>query len=241
MATIAFVPARSGSVGIPGKHVRSFCGQPLIRWVVGALEGARDVDRVVVATDCEDVAHVVSESDHDKAEVFWRSPASACDTASPEAVILEFLWRDAVEDNDVFVLAHATSPFTSSSDFNAALTRFTEGSMDSLVSVVEHRRYLWSEGGTPVNFELANRPRRQDHRGGLMENGAFYISRAGAIRESQSRVSGVIEPYVMPAYTGIEIGEEADWITAEALMEWLGSGQSEYPDPALSQLALTSR
>ena len=37
MSVIAFVPARGGSKSIPEKNIASFCGQPLIFWILKEL------------------------------------------------------------------------------------------------------------------------------------------------------------------------------------------------------------
>ena len=50
MSVIAFVPARGGSISIPKKNIKSFCGRPLIFWVLGSLQES-NVDKIIVATD----------------------------------------------------------------------------------------------------------------------------------------------------------------------------------------------
>ena len=48
MSTLAFVPARGGSRGIPGKNIRLFCGRPLIWWTLSALNRAAGIDDIVI-------------------------------------------------------------------------------------------------------------------------------------------------------------------------------------------------
>lgn len=63
-----------------------------------------------------------------------------------------------------------------------------------------------------------NRPRRQNFKGELMENGAFYINTVSNILKSGNRLSGKIGIYEMPEYTATEIDEPDDWIILENLM-----------------------
>jgi N-acylneuraminate cytidylyltransferase len=51
-----------------------------------------------------------------------------------------------------------------------------------------------------------------------MENGAFYISRVGAVMQSGNRLSGRIGIYEMPEHTAAELDHPDDWISMEQLM-----------------------
>ena len=70
----------------------------------------------------------------------------------------------------------------------------------------------------PFNYDINKRKRRQDFKGTLIENGAFYINSVKNIKENKNRISGKIGIYRMPEYTSIELDEEIDWIIAEKVM-----------------------
>ena len=55
---IAYIPARSGSKGVPQKNIMPLCGKPLLGWIVQAALGTGLFDRVMVSTDSEEFAHV---------------------------------------------------------------------------------------------------------------------------------------------------------------------------------------
>ena len=57
---------------------------------------------------------------------------------------------------------------------------------DSLLTCVRTKRFFWNDDATPFNYDLNNRPRRQDFDGVLMENGAFYINTIGNINKYQN-------------------------------------------------------
>lgn len=48
---LAIIPARGGSVGLPGKHLLPLGGKPLIAYTIGHALDSEYVDRVVVTTD----------------------------------------------------------------------------------------------------------------------------------------------------------------------------------------------
>ncbi len=56
--TLAIIPARGGSKGIPGKNIRDFAGFPLLAWSIAAGLQAQGVTRVIVSTDDEEIAAV---------------------------------------------------------------------------------------------------------------------------------------------------------------------------------------
>ena len=53
---ICVVPARSGSKGLPRKNIRTVGGHPLIAWPIAAARACPLIDRVILATDDEEMA-----------------------------------------------------------------------------------------------------------------------------------------------------------------------------------------
>ena len=216
---IAFVPARCGSQTIPFKNIKIICGKPLIYWALLALTKSKSIDQIYVATDCDDIKDVVVDFNFEKVQIFDRCDVNASNTASTESVMLEFLDSMNFSEEDLFILVQATTPFTSSDDFDNAINIIKSNSeIDSLLSCVESKRFFWTKDGNAINYNYYKRPLRQDFDGLLMENGAFYINTVENIYKYKNRLSGNIHPYVMPEYTAIEADEEDDWLIIEQLM-----------------------
>lgn len=214
----AFIPVRGGSKSIPLKNIKPFCGKPLVCWNIEALEKCDLVDEIIIATDSEEIAGTVKSQNYKKTRIYRRSAENAADTASTESVILEYLNYRQLPESQIFMLVQATSPLTQTEHFNEALGLFANGIYDSLLSCVRNYRFFWNEDGSSKNYDYKNRPRRQDFKGELMENGAFYISTVGNILKTQNRLGGKIGIYEMPEYTAAEIDEPDDWIILERLM-----------------------
>ena len=216
---IAFIPARCGSESIPFKNIKIICGKPLIYWSLLALTKSKTIDQIYVATDCDEIKDTVIDFNFDNVKIFDRSSTNASNTASTESVMLEFLDNNIFSGEDLFVLVQATTPFTSSENFDNAINILKSNiEIDSLLSCVESKRFFWTKNGNAINYDYNNRPLRQDFDGILMENGAFYINTVANIKNFKNRLSGTIHPYVMPEYTAIEADEEDDWIIIEKLM-----------------------
>jgi YrbI family 3-deoxy-D-manno-octulosonate 8-phosphate phosphatase len=216
--TIGFIPIRSGSKSIPNKNIKLINGKPLVYWSAQALQNAKSVDKIVIATDSDKYESVVKAFGMSKLDVFRRSKDSSTDTSSTEDVVLEYLEQSRHADNDTFILVQATSPLTNSSHIEEALQILRSGSKDGIVTGVNTKRFFWDTDGTPKNYDFMSRPRRQDFDGIFMENGAFYISKVGLIKESKNRISGKIGLYEMPEYTAAEIDEPDDWVVIEKLL-----------------------
>lgn len=215
---IGFIPLRKGSKGIPQKNRRKMLGRPLFTWVLKEAVFS-ELDEVVVFTDDETIINFV-ESQYrwtNKIKAVRRSAESASDTASTEQAILEYC--TGINYNfDVFCLLQATSPLTTSNDINATLLKVTSEGYDAALTVVKTHRFIWNKNGTPANYNVFNRPRRQDFEGLLVENGAVYATSKSALQQSKNRISGKIALVEMPEDSLLEIDSETDWLLAEKLL-----------------------
>lgn len=215
---IAFIPVRGGSKSIPLKNIKPLCGKPLVCWNIEALEACPEVGEVIVATDSDEIWKTVESKNYKKTTLYRRSAENACDTASTESVMLEYIKYANLPIEDVFMLVQATSPLTESIHFTEALQKYATGEYDSILTCVRNYRFFWNEDGSSMNYDYINRPRRQNFSGMLMENGAFYINTVGNILSNGNRLGGKIGIYEMPEYTATEIDEPDDWMILEKLM-----------------------
>lgn len=219
MKSIGFIPLRAGSKGIPGKNKKKLLGRPLFCWSLGAAI-ASQLDEVYVFTDDTDILEFIKKEYHwtDKVHGIKRSPDSASDTASTEMAMMEFVEQSGVAF-DLFCLLQATSPFTTATDINNCIDKVINGkNYDSALTVVNTHRFTWHADGTPLNYDMFNRPRRQDFEGLMIENGACYVTTHSALRESKNRISGNIATVLMPEDSLTEIDSLTDWKIVEELL-----------------------
>ena len=90
--TLAIIPARSGSKGLPGKNTKLFGGKELIVWSIEAALNSTNIDTVLVSTDSPDIQKL-SEM-HGADAPFLRPQHLSTDQASTMDVIehaLDFL------------------------------------------------------------------------------------------------------------------------------------------------------
>lgn len=219
MNNIVFIPVRGGSKSIPLKNIKLFKGMPLVYWVIKASCECGYVKNVYVATDSEMIREMVSKFSFPKLNIISRSIESASDTASTELAMLEFSEKYSFDN---ICLVQATSPLLKTSDLDKGFLLFESGNIDSVISVVRQKRFIWAqtENGyiEPQNYDIYHRPRRQEFEGYFVENGAFYITSREQLLKTKNRISGKIIPCEMDEDTYFEIDEPSDWAILEAIM-----------------------
>ncbi len=218
--TVAIIPARGGSHGVPRKNLRRVGGVPLIERAVRAAAAASCVDAVVVTTDDDEIAAVAAVAG---ARIVERPAALAGASALSESALLHAL--DALEADGIrvatVVFVQATSPFIPSDGIAEAVVGVREGRYDSAFSAVPTFGFLWGKDAdghaTGINHDPAHRPRRQDRDPHYLETGAFYVFGAEAFRQARHRFFGRIGIVEVPESSAIEIDDEGQLAVAEML------------------------
>ncbi len=217
---VALIPVRGGSKSIPFKNIKEFNGKPLVYWTVKAAQDCPEIEKVYVSTDSKTIQTTVENFGLKKVQVIERSPETATDTASTEAVMSEFAQNYDFEN---MLLIQATSPLLTGTDLERGIELFKQPNVDSVFSAVRQKRFCWNSDqdgyAQPVNYNPQNRPRRQEFDGYLVENGAFYIISKSLFLESQCRLAGKIKALEMTEDTYYEIDEPSDWSVLEELIK----------------------
>lgn len=213
MTTVALIPARGGSKGIPRKNLVPVGGRPLLVHSIAQARRAAGIDRVFVSTEDPEIAAVAREAG---AEIVERPLALAGDTASTESAITHALEQWAAQGlvPDRVVLLQATSPFRAEGQLDAALATFDRAGCDSLLSVVRFVGFVWRRGADglslPATYEPTRRPRRQEIEDTFLETGSFYVFRREMYEQTGSRLGGRIATFEVPAEDALDIDEPAD-------------------------------
>jgi N-acylneuraminate cytidylyltransferase len=216
----AIVPVRGGSKSIPMKNIKIINGKPLVWWVLNAANNSV-IDKIFVSTDSDEIKEVVESFEFDKVEVIGRSEESCGDLTKTEVAVREFAEKYEFDD---LILIQATSPLLSTKDINGMIDTFDKGEYDSVVPVVNQKRFVWQDFlyWNSTNYDYTNRPMRQEFDGFFVETGCMYITKRSSFLESNNRLSGYIGAYEFPEYMYFEVDEEFDWIIVEKLLERYG-------------------
>ena len=213
--------ARGGSTGIPLKNIAPLCQQPLLSWALNAMKNFKrpGFDSIWVSTDHQAIAGCAQK--HAGVNVFARSAEFAkADTPSIKAV-QEFLAQHP--EVDVLGLVQCTSPFVQSQLLEQAYEKIMTDDYDSVFSVTRIKKLHWTEvehndqSTKPLNFDPSDRPRRQDWKGDLVENGMFYFARRHLLEKGLFQ-GGKCTYIEVPSKLSLEIDSRMDLAFAELLV-----------------------
>lgn len=226
LSVCAFVFARGGSKGVPGKNIRNLAGEPLISYSITCALSSPYVDRVIVSTDDHEIASIAKQYG---AEVPFMRPDELASDQSAEWLswqhALNFL-KDAGEMPDVFLSVPSTSPLRDVDDLNASIEKLIEGQFDVVLTVSEAARNPYfnmvkvkADGGV----ELAVRPdrpitRRQDAPVFYDITTVAYAARPDFILHNSGVFQGKVGTVVIPCERAMDIDTEHDFKVADFLM-----------------------
>jgi len=219
MHVVCVIPARGGSVGLPGKNIRPMNGTPLVARTIRAALDSQSVGAVYVSSDDEKILSVGRQAG---AQAIVRPAEISNSTASSESALLHALDVITAADGrapDVLVFLQCTSPFTTGEEIDAVVKAVTDGA-DCAFSAVEDHGFIWKiepDGGAAgiTHDHRLPRQRRQDMEPRYRENGAIYVMRVDKFRDVGNRFCG--KTRLVPIHsTFIEIDTNEDWLIAEA-------------------------
>ncbi|CED70242.1 N-acylneuraminate cytidylyltransferase [Aliivibrio wodanis] len=230
MKILAIIPARGGSKRLPGKNIKVLNGKPLIQWSIESALGVDNICKVMVSTDCQEIADIALESG---AEVpFLRPEALATDTSSSSDVIKHALdyYRDQGEIFDFILLLQPTSPIRNAKHNVEAIELLKFKQADAIVSVCESEHSpLWANTLPDdlsmdlfIRDEIKN-TRSQDLPSFYRLNGAIYLAHVERFyKEGSLFLSSNIYAYKMDNESSVDIDHELDFLLAETILKYKG-------------------
>jgi len=224
---LAIITARGGSKGIPQKNTRELLGKPLIAYSIQAALQSRTLNKIIVSTDNETIAHISKKYG---AEVpFLRPKHLATDTATSLSVLQHAVSYLAEKEGylaDIIVCLQPTSPLRSAGDIDQAVTLCMNTGADSVVSLckVEHHPYWMKkvvEGRVYPLMEVDDEeyPRRQDLPPVYQLTGAIYVTRKKILMEEERVLGEHTLAHIMSQERSIDIDTPIDLKLAELIMK----------------------
>jgi N-acylneuraminate cytidylyltransferase len=223
MPTLAIIPARGASKGIPRKNLVETAGRPLIAWSIRQALQSDRIDRTLVTTDDKEIAAV--SRDWGAEAPFLRPAELATDVATTESALFHALdWLEAKEGYvpDRVVLLQPTCPVRKAGSIDDAIRLFINSGADSLVGVREIHPFLWSKPhNARAHYDYLNRPRRQDvleDERIYEETGCLYMAKTTIMRASGNRLGGRVVLFPMDPFEAVDIDVPSDVILASAVL-----------------------
>ncbi len=224
MSIIAFIFARGGSKGLPGKNIRLLGDRPLLAHGIRLAQTMPQIERIFVSTDDAAIASIACEHG---AEIIIRPPELASDNA-PEWLA----WRHAIQHVrnflgipfDVFVSLPPTSPLRNQQDVQACLEALGDET-DVVITVTPSARSPYfnmvsegADGYSRVILGDTRFKRRQDAPVVYDITTVAYVTRPDFVLANHALFDGRVKQVVIPKERAIDIDDEFDFRYAEALM-----------------------
>ena len=222
MKILGLIPARGGSKVLPGKNVMKFAGKPLIAWTIDASKESGILDRVIVSTDCPEIARISREYG---AETPFMRPEELSRDHSPAMpfIIHALKWMMENENYapDCLMLLQPTSPLRNSQDIVNSVDLMRREGSDSVISVCEpavhpyHSKQINDEGYIDNLVGRSENVPRQKLPKAYILNGAIYLVRTTVLIDKETLYPPKTSAYIMPQERSIDIDNEIDFRIAE--------------------------
>ncbi|PTX61495.1 N-acylneuraminate cytidylyltransferase [Kordia periserrulae] len=230
MKTLAIIPARGGSKGVPGKNKKLLHGKPLIQYSIDAALQSSYISEVLVTTDDLEIVELAKSLG---ANVPFVRPKHLAEDNTPTLPVIQhavsFLEKEG-KHFDAICLLQPTSPFRSKGFLDSALETFQERQTDSLVSVLEvphqYNPHWTFEANEQGILQIATGEkniitRRQELPKAYHRDGSIYIMKTNVLMEKNSLYGDSISYIVSDEKYYVNIDTLDDWKKATELAKTL--------------------
>ena len=234
--TLAVIPARGGSKGVPRKNIKDLAGRPLIGHMIAHALAVPAITDLVVSTDDAEIAAVAKEQG---AQVPFLRPTELAEDHMPSWPTVRHALKEMESRTgapyDYVVMLQATAPLCRPQDIAACLARLARNDCESVVTVVRvtthHPFRMKRIVGDDILVNLIDqgfedmRP-RQSLPPVYQRSGAVYASRRNVILEQDTVVGMDARAVIVPEETGLEIDTMIDFELVRLVMEQRKEGKS---------------
>lgn len=240
LSVMAFIPAKTNSVGLPGKLFKKIGGYSLFCWTLYAAYKSKYVDEIVVSTNDDKIDEEMKYFEYHavydlglppKKLQFIRRPNELCTPTSKteEAITRFFNEFYSYRLFNYMVLLQATSPMR----YNNLLDKCIEEcvpSFDSLITVEKQTPFFWRKNSETQSvyptYSLRNRPMRQelqDDEFAYKDNGNIYITKVSKYLQNKIRVSGNVHLHETDKFASMQIDTQDDFDLMECVYNKFGA------------------
>lgn len=219
--TVALIPLRAGSAGLPGKNIRPLAGQPLYRHAIDQARAA-GITRILISTDIAQILEAAPEP----GITVRRRPADLATATTPMDAVLRHVLAHDLTGPARIVLLQATSPLRWAEDIRAACDLHRkgdrQGNFDLVLSATRADAGVLKWGRAEgAEFRPLSDPahcfaNRAELPPVYRPNGAVYVFDADWFRASGRLAAGRIGMIEMPPGRAADIDSAEDFAAVEA-------------------------
>lgn len=222
---IAFVFARGGSKGLPGKNLRVLGDRPLVAHAIARGLAAPSIDRVVVSSEDPEIARTAVAWG---AEAPWLRPAELASDDAPEWLA----WQHAVKmiqssdgPFELFVSIPATAPLRTVEDVEAAIDLYRSTDCDLVLTGTPSARSPWfnqvrmaESGFVSLSAQDGSGVERRQDAPELFDlTTVCYVTTPEFVLGGRGVLDGRTRLLEIPKHRALDIDDAYDFAVAEAL------------------------
>jgi len=231
ISKVALIPARKGSERLPGKNIADLNGHPLIAYTISSAKRSKLFDRVIVSTDCPQIAEISRKYG---AEVPSLRSSELSSSSSPDIFWVLLAINDwlQLKDEDFLAILRPTNPFRTPATiiqaFNSLLRDPSIDSIRAIRPIKEHPSKMWKGGPgkilTPFDDSVSLETGAPHHSSPFqsleklwIQDASLEIARVSAVRKHNS-ISGLrVLGFEMPKNEGFDINYGEDLVIARKI------------------------
>ena len=232
-ACLGLIPARSGSVRIPGKNVKPLAGLPLVVYSIASALDSGVFAKVVVSTDSKEIGGVAQ---HYGADVLIRPPEYATDISPDIEWVRHALTK--LPGYAAFAILRPTSPFRKAETIRRAWREFLGSDAHSLRAVEkvsQHPAKMWVIRNGYLHNLMPFGPESQPWHSSQMptlppvfvQNASLEIAWTYIVEDMGSISGEVIKAFHTFDDEGYDLNTLHDWQIAEAMVS---TGVAKLPE-----------
>lgn len=208
MRTVAFIPIKLNNERTPGKNIKKFSdGTPLIYLVERNVLSVNGIDDIYVFCSSDNIQQYILSGIH------YLKRSESLDTKETRCNDIIDAFMENV-DADIYVMAHATSPFVTAKHIQECLDAVKSGCYDSAYAALKMQNFIWYQD-EPLNFSIDNNLRTQDMEPIFCELSTPFVFTKEAHEKTKGRTG--VKPYRCECSTieGIDIDYPEDFELAD--------------------------
>ena len=225
MSTIAFIFARGGSKGLPGKNIRLLNNKPLLGYSIEIAQEIDEISHIFVSTDDEQIAEIAEQYDVD----VINRPSLLAQDDSPELLS----WKHAVAyvrekeiQFDKFLSLPTTAPLRNVIDVQSCLD-LLDNDTDVVLTITESHRSpffnmvkIEQDGYVKLlSVDEKTYARRQDTPKSYDVTTAAYVSSPDFILKADNLFEGRVKAICIPRERAVDIDNEIDFMIADTIIK----------------------
>jgi len=225
MKRLLIIPARGKSKRIPNKNIKSFCGKPIISYVLSNAKKSKLFSKIHISTDSNKIKKKVQSLGY---KIDFKRPANLSTDKIPVISVLKFVLRKFKKINfefDEVWTASACSPLLTISDFRRA-SRISKKLKNKVLLAV-------TRFGAPVEWAFKKKiknqlvpvykkkifTRSQNLEHSFYDAGSFAVFPKNLLLKRKINLKDKFVGFELPPHRAVDIDDLANWKFAEFLFK----------------------